>query len=763
MKNILKLTVTIILSLLIAGIMPAQVFADSVPEYISEVRIGMGKDAKEAEEALEEFIILSDENGNPVDLNQKAGGGTGSKGEKVIYLGYKTTTKRSEAITDLALMNMEGGYSVQDYEILMETQMKSQIIPFVDNFKAALEEYRVNYNSENTLNKARAQYVHDALNLLTDDDCGGKGLGDLLLNETRYEMGEDFDRLPAEEKSNHADILTILAQSNGKATLIMENLITRAADTDETTWLDRFSSITYDELANMIDALPTDADAELAKLYEDTARKLLDKWDDFSEELASYDEAYKTAESFDADAYEEAADSLENLTGESSEEQMQESVEEFARQQIDAAEFIKSAEIVAIHSALENTEYGECTLLDFFSKPKSEIEDDISVLYPLAASLSEGQIAGLDFVSMRELFAIALTDETGYEDQSFENSAKTSIYDGVDRGIYQKGGVALTSDALRKDAISRESEDGGFLSPLTITMYVLSGLAAAGLLASGTVGLITKFKNNIIDAAKRAIGRGEAVNIQTDLPSEVYVNFTKTGDANKAIQMTQETFSARTALCGKLAIGFCIAMIVIAGISTYYAYLDLVEFYKVEFTPIPRYMVDEADITVYNEHGEKTVIKNQAAYYKAIECNRNYKDEMFESLGECADLNGDVGRQWLALYAQKSDAAAPILAESLLVKVNDGNLPAGYTTGIHMFGSGSAFNLNSELYDWNKSAPSVMVYFKTDTAAKSPTAAGSSFTAGNLILAGVAGLSAGALISALALTTVNRKKKQKAA
>jgi hypothetical protein len=174
-------------------------------------------------------------------------------------------------------------------------------------------------------------------------------------------------------------------------------------------------------------------------------------------------------------------------------------------------------------------------------------------------------------------------------------------------------------------------------------------------------------------------------------------------------------------------------------------------------------MVDEADITVYNEHGEKTVIKNQAAYYKAIECNRNYKDEMFESLGECADLNGDVGRQWLALYAQKSDAAAPILAESLLVKVNDGNLPAGYTTGIHMFGSGSAFNLNSELYDWNKSAPSVMVYFKTDTAAKSPTAAGSSFTAGNLVLAGVAGLSAGALISALALTTVNRKKKQKAA
>ena len=42
----------------------------------------------------------------------------------------------------------------------------------------------------------------------------------------------------------------------------------------------------------------------------------------------------------------------------------------------------------------------------------------------------------------------------------------------------------------------------------------------------------------------------------------------------------------------------------------------MVNHYKVEFTPIPRYMVDEKDITAFNEYGEKIVIKNQAAYYK---------------------------------------------------------------------------------------------------------------------------------------------------
>ena len=132
-------------------------------------------------------------------------------------------------------------------------------------------------------------------------------------------------------------------------------------------------------------------------------------------------------------------------------------------------------------------------------------------------------------------------------------------------------------------------------------------------------------------------------------------------------------------------------------------------------------------------------------------------------LGTCADVNGDVGRQWLALYVQKNEALAPILADSLIVRVNDTDLPAGYSTGIHMFGSGSAFNLNSELYDWNKSAPGVFVYFKVDTAAAKPGATGAVFTLGNLALAGTAGLGIGAIVSALAVKAFGKKKKNSAA
>ena len=781
MRKITLIITALVLALTIAGTLPAQVFADSIPEYISEVMIGMGEDAAES---LEGYTILSDEKGNPIDLNQKAGGGWGSKGEKVIYLGYKTTTDRKEAITDLALMNMKGGYSVQDYELLMEYQMKSQIIPFVENFQAAIDEYRVNYYSDNAVNQAKAQYVHDALNLLTDDDCDGKGLGELLLNDTKYEMGvkaynklsaeekaktdvitesnKAYDALPAEGKKNHADILTILAQSNGKATLMMENLITRAADTNEESWLDRFAGITYKDLADSLDMLPTDAEAELAKMYDDSARKILNMWEEFNEDLLDYENAYKIAENFDADAYKQAADNVENLTDKSTDEQIEKAAEEFVKQQAKYAEFIKAAEIVAIHSALEDYEYGEGTLLDFFSKPKSEIEQNITVLYPLVASLSDGQIAGIEFVSMRELFVIALTDEEGYANQSLDDMQQNSIYDGVDREIYRKGGVALTSDALRKDAISRQSDDGIAFSGLTITLYVLGGLAAAGLIASSVIGLANKFKSNLLMAANNAYQRGGQINLGSFPTVKVKLNAAAT-NVNEAIKAGNETLLSRSSLCGKLALGFAVAMIVIAAISVYYTYEDLVEHYKVKFTPIPIYMVDEKDIVVFDANGDKTVLKNQTAYYRAVECNRDYSDEMYEMLGTCADMNGDVGSQWLALYAQKSDSYAPILADSLLVKVNDADLPAGYTTGIHMFGNASAFNLNSELYDWNKDAPGVRVYYKTASTEKTAATAGSNFTAGNLALAGVAGLAVGALVTALAVTTVGKKKKTAAA
>ena len=222
-----------------------------------------------------------------------------------------------------------------------------------------------------------------------------------------------------------------------------------------------------------------------------------------------------------------------------------------------------------------------------------------------------------------------------------------------------------------------------------------------------------------------------------------------------------DEMTASTRVCKYLTVGFAIGVIILAGITTYLAWEDMKAYYNVEFTPIPHYMVDEKDIIGFNKKGEKIMLKNQSAYYKAVECNRNAKDEMYKNLGICSDMNGDVGRQWLALYAVKKDLMEPILASSLKVVTGSAQIPAGYETGIHMFGTDAAFNLNSSLYDWNNEATSVYVYFNSDDTAVSTT--GSDFTGGALALSGGAGFVLGAALSAIAFNVKKKKSRTETA
>ena len=756
-------------------VMAAETEPVTATEYISEVRIGVGKTMEEAEKSLEGYTILKNGDNN-ADLNEKAGGGMGSQGERVVLLGYKTTTDKSEAVTDLALMNMKGGYSVSDYEALMEKQMKEQIIPFVKNFQAAIDEYRENYNSDIEANKQRAKYIHDILDKFIDDDTG-KGLGELLLNETKFEMGDAaYNKLSDAEKKNHADILTILAQSNGKATLMMENLLTRAADTDEDTWLDRFAGTTYQDIIDSSDMLPTEAKDEIAKLYDDDTKKIIGLWDEFSEDLNGYDEAVKIVEAFDESKYKAAFDEMAKMDENTSTEDAERIMNEYAEQQVKMNDAMYKSRLIAVYDKLEETEYGDGTMLDFFSRDADEVED--TEIYPLVASLSDGQRSGLDFVSLQELIVIALTTDEGYADASLDNLEKTSIYAGVDRGIYEKGGVALTSEAERKKKAAMQVEDDKtFFSPWTIAGMAVTAVSFAA------------FTGSAVSWARNA-SKLKAVNAEINLDlielemayrsnsgnrkiawgvNDVYAN-------NPELKTQFELYSSKTSLAKSLSIGFGVAMIVLAGVTTYLTYRDMQAYYKVDFTPIPKYMVDAKDITAYNAKGEMEVIKNQSAYYKAVECNRTSGDEKYKNIGKFADMNGDVGKQWLALYAVKNEAMAPILADSLLVKVNETDLPAGYTTGIHMFGSDSAFNLNDSKYVWNANASKVFVYFNVDdkpvststgasvgTNTDSASVTGSVFTMGNLVLSAGIGFVLGAGIAMLIFIAMKPKKKEEKA
>ena len=788
MKKLSTAIISLVLVLLMATLVPVQALADT-PNYISEIKVAMGGTGD-----LKGYIVLSDDKGNPVDVNQTGGSTSyGAKGNKSVYIGYKTTKNKDDAVTDLAVMNMKGGYNLDDYEYLMNTQLKSQVIPFVDNFLTAIKEYRENYYSKNKNNKERAEYSYRMLNKLTDDDCGGKKLGDLLLNETKYEMGDEkYNKLSEEEKKNHADIVTIIAQANGQATFLFENLITRASDTSTAdNWLERFENTRYQDLLDATGKAPTDARKEVARKYDDDATSLIDSLDDFRKDLEGYDDALNYTEENDVDgAIQTLEDFVELDVDETDSEELLEAMEEHDKANEIVMGFYDAAETITIHDYLEDIEYGDGTMLDFFLQSKEDFEDDTTMIYPLVASLSKGQRAGLEFISIKELIASAMTDTNNLKEAKLKAVKTTSIYEGVDRRIYEKGGVALTSDALRKDAMARMQMPGEKgLSGLSIALITLASVSAAAFLISLIPAKVLSntakhFAENLNGLAKpnaspvkqwtTTIPGYEEEQLVTVANEQCNVCDQKLmkylGD--KSFEYTPNEYltsseraaqisASRSTVAKYVSVGLAVVMVILISWSIYSSLSDMKEYYKVDYTPIPRFMIDEKDLTGYNSRGDKIILKNQTAYYAAAECNRSTGAEYYKSVGTFADLNGDVGAQWLALYYVKNEAEDPILVDSLKVVIDSRDIPAGYETGVHMFGEESAFNLNTYPYDWNKSAKSIQIYFKRDKGAKKKAgAAGSNFTAVTLALAGGGGLILGAAISALAMTATGKKKEK---
>ena len=813
MKKLLIIFTSVLLCMTMLILVPAQVVASAAgneqQKYISEIKIGMGETADQASKELldEGYTILKDDSGNYADLNKDAGSKSILKegpNQKIVYLGYKTTANARDAITDLAVMNMRGGYSFEDYEKMVNEHMDTQIKPFVDRFIATLKEYRENLKKpQDSANFKRANYYKTLLNKLTDDDTGNKPLGDLLVNQTKYEMGnEAYNALSNEEKKNHCDILTLLMQGNGQAIIMMETLLTKASDSSDSTWLDRFKESSLEKLTEAEkkenpNMTPSEINKQLDKKYGDDARRILDKWDAFNEILLNYDNALDRADDvINADKNKEVI----QLNNNSSDAEITQFINDALEAEALMIKSGRTAESMVVHDYLNTIEYGDGTMLEFFERDRQEFDDaeNIRELYPIVDSLTGGQLAGLDFLSIKDMIIMAVTDENGFKAVDTENIPSASIYQDVNREIYEKGGVALTDAAMRAKANAQETEPTFQLSDLG---YLLWGCtAASGLAAAATVVIGSSLKPTVftlkVNNAQAFIKlselqtKAEILTLQNEnyLKSAMKITdpvkrdqFLLAGDpladdlgaaqrqareyeqSNEYKNAMTETAS-KSPICKYLAAGFAVVTAVLAGYSIYTTITEMMAYYKVNFVPIPKYIVDRADISAINQKGETVMIKNQTAYYKSVLCNRtdgssDLEKKNHEILKDRNDLNGDVGMQWLSLYSVKYENGTPILADSLKFKMGSGDIPEGYTTGVHRFGEKNAFNLTSRLYCYNDPNDGTYVYFKNDTATvKDLTTSGSTFSGGVLAIGVAAGLLGGVALT-LALSAYRRKRR----
>ena len=814
MKRLIMIFTSALLCMTMLVIGPAQVLASAADsneqKYISEVKIGMGETSEQASKELlaEGYTILKDDSGNYADLNKDAGSKSILKegpNQKIVYLGYKTTSDANDAITDLAVMNMRGGYSFEDYEKLVNDHMDTQIKPFVDRFIATLKEYRENLKKpQDSANYKRANYYKTLLNKLTDDDTGGKPLGDLLVNQTKYEMGnEAYNALSDEEKKNHCNILTLLMQGNGQAIIMMETLLTKSADSSDSTWLDRFKAtglekLTEAEKKENPNMTPSEINKQLDKKYGDDARRILDKWDAFNEILLNYDNALDRADDvINADKNKEVI----QLNNNSSDAEITQFVNDALEAEALMIKSGRTAESMVVHDYLNTLEYGDGTMLEFFERDRQEFDgaENIRELYPIVDSLTGGQLAGLDFLSIKDMIIMAVTDENGFKAVDTENIPSASIYQDVNREIYEKGGVALTDAAMRAKANAQETEPTFQLSDLG---YLLWGCtAASGLAAAATVVIGSSLKPTVftlkVNNAQAFIKlselqtKADILSLQADNYKESVMKITNpaqreqlVGEGAKVVEnyhaakiqakeyeqsneyknaMTET--ASKSPICKYLAAGFAVVTAVLAGYSIYTTITEMMAYYKVDFVPIPKYIVDRADISAINQKGETVMIKNQTAYYKSVLCNRtdgssDLEKKNHEILKDRNDLNGDVGMQWLSLYSVKYVNGTPILADSLKVKMGKGDAPEGYTTGLHRFGEQNAFNLTSKLYCYNDPNDGTYVFFKNDTSTvKDLSTTGSAFSGGTLALGTVAGVVIGVGLTLL-FTVASKKRKE---
>ena len=306
-----------------------------------------------------------------------------------------------------------------------------------------------------------------------------------------------------------------------------------------------------------------------------------------------------------------------------------------------------------------------------------------------------------------------------FKNKDGEELQSISIYSGINRGIFRKG-VALTSSTLRQKSMGKDPYDtvwdlGGIAD---IAFYAGVGVGVASVAAG--VGLIkaaprvwgmlhranqanlsnlvgwersledsvNKFKKLKVEIATQGMtpARGKSL---IDYQNEVSNFSDKVADAENTFEKADahaNKVGARMSKAGKWLAGIGAAIIVAAAIVKA---VQMSQYYNRDFTTIPTMIVDEADIVSYakDENGNKVKNVNfdQFVYYDVVKCNRQevgihksaqkgVSDYKSWGCGDAADLNADIGKQWLAMYVNRSSAkGSPILADSVTLKTGEGS------------------------------------------------------------------------------------------
>ena len=756
-------------------------------KYVSDVFIAYGKSEDKAAKWLTE-------NGwEPVKGDFNAGKASFFDDNKLqdqnvaAVMGIKRTDDKDAAVTDMAVMNMTGGYSIPDYEKLLK-EKKAENNELIKNFMVVIEEYRANLSKKGrSFPHQRAQLSYKMLNQFYDGDPEDP----VAVHDTGMKLGDLFAQATVQEgNESGGDLEQLMLESSGPALLAMETFLAFGADPADDTWLERASGLTGDELSENLskyvpetegmDVADSEAYMYLNEKYGDTAATLAVQWEDIHEQMLWYEQycddhkLWPGKREFGWTYENRLRKYFKNLIAQDAEE--------------GTAQMNQFFNTRTLYNNLYETPYeGDwgSTLGDFFNPADEEyFNPEDAYFLPMAAGLSDGQRASLDFLTLPMLLTIGFGNIQAVEsvlpdiEELFGDEKELSIYTGVNREAF-RGGVAITSEALMEQnagkgqAFDRIWDNTGIVA---ITSYVTAAVGTVTLVAGAVMyfKLTSEYASDPIKVSylKDATQSAKEMMKSSD-------PWMQNAGRAQIDSLEKEAYVSRSAGRWLLGIGgaILIAAAIVKGIQMW-------KYYDRDMKPIPRMIVDESDVVTYlvdddnnpildeNGNQKKTIDFKTYEYYTAVKCNRpdvgeigdwndgvsDYKDEKHYCY-DIADLNADMGQEWIALYTVKSrDKGDPILADSLTLQYGKKTVPDHCSQKLHLFTYTNAVDLGDTAWAYNNDKKGVYFFWDTDKAAFAAEVA-SAFSGGQLALAGIGGL----LIGIAGATLMLKKRRRKEA
>ena len=725
MKKAFKSIVSFVLivSMLLCATVPA-LAAGAKEEYISELRLVYADDYDEAKQ-----ILADSEFRNYKLLNENLNKDSDEIG---VWLAYKTTTDIEDAITDLAVMQMGGGYKEGNYEQMI-LESYAEYVAMGETYLQAIEYFINAYDAGDFL----ANSAYRQLNfytVITQEDVRieipyfeGELLGDIF-----------YDGIDAR------DLATMFFEGNSYALTNIRSLIAMGVSYNEDgkTYLEKVkeAAAAMNQNANVFDGEDYDTLAETVALAVSGLRDTLNKLALVEDELDYTDDVFTDNE-------------------------------------------IWYMGVKAIADMMRDINYlNGKTLYDFFMTYDYG-KDGKTALYPLIAALNEGQTAMVKVGHYYDVIRYSvMTVDEGYINREIAAMEEIyaenpfNIYTGVDRTIY-KGTFALTTAADRADAYSEVDMMAEFLGTEEgRNAYELS-------IATGTLGLValgvsafSRYMDNVrFDSVREYViskldnvanGVGEITEHSMTYAQRVDIYFSEyyfaenpanytfaqkvqmlqqlnVGDADAAAylnrvsnEITAAKQQATSVLPSSAPVSFATGMFFVIGgaLMIYSAYNILsavYHYYNPTYEDIPLALVD----LIETADGDR-YIKYDVVY------EAETRDDGFYSAG---DLNAFEAQRWNALYYTKSyEAGKPLLANEFTVSNSNNQPKEGYTPA-HLFGEEICFNLNKYNFEGETQIYLSVKQSKNDKSAVAdvPEVVGSVFGTGFLFLAGGIGAALG--------------------